>query len=92
MTYKILVDILHPAHVHKLRNLLWRLQKEGNTILITARDKDVACRLLDAYKFPYKILTPLGKNFPTLAKELLVRYYKLFRICKKYIFDYMLLI
>jgi predicted glycosyltransferase len=56
---KILIDMGHPAHVHFFKNAIWELQKRGHAVTITARDKDVTLRLLDAYKLPY-VLRPTG--------------------------------
>jgi predicted glycosyltransferase len=50
---KILIDIGHPAHVHYFKNFIWLMQKEGHTINIVARDKEVVFSLLDFYKLPY---------------------------------------
>lgn len=50
---KILIDIGHPAHVHYFKNFIWIMQKKGHQITITARDKEVAFKLLDYYKFTY---------------------------------------
>jgi predicted glycosyltransferase len=50
---KILIDIGHPAHVHYFKNFIWVMQEKGHTVHIVARDKEVAFKLLDFYKFPY---------------------------------------
>ncbi len=50
---KILIDIGHPAHVHYFKNFIWRMQKKGHSIIITARDKEVTFKLLDFYNLPY---------------------------------------
>lgn len=59
---KILVDIGHPAHVHFFKNMIWKLEENGHEILITSRDKDVALKLLDIYKFKYKCVGRYRKN------------------------------
>ena len=51
---RILTDIGHPAHVHLFKNMIWDLEKKGYEIKITARDKDVALVLLDAYELEYE--------------------------------------
>ncbi|MEO6902459.1 MAG: DUF354 domain-containing protein [Bacteroidia bacterium] len=50
---RILIDIGHPAHVHYFKNFIWLMQKDGHTIDIVARDKEVVFSLLDFYKFTY---------------------------------------
>ena len=63
---KILVDIGHPAHVHFFKNAIWKLEADGHEVQITARDKEVALNLLDAYGFKYH---NLGKNRKGLANK-----------------------
>ena len=63
---KILVDIGHPAHVHFFKNAIWQLEADGHEVQITARDKEVALSLLDAYGFKYH---NLGKNRKGLANK-----------------------
>ena len=46
---RIVVDINHPAHVHYFKNFIWEMEKRGHAILITASEKDISYRLLDAY-------------------------------------------
>lgn len=50
---KVLFDIVHPAHVHFYKNIIWGLKKRGHQITIVARDKDVTCALLNHYGFNY---------------------------------------
>ncbi len=51
---KILIDMGHPAHVHFFRNAIRELESKGHRVKVTARDKDVTLRLLDACKIPYE--------------------------------------
>lgn len=50
---RILVDIGHPGHVHLFKHFVWEMEKKGHEILITAKDKEVSLRLLDAYGLKY---------------------------------------
>jgi predicted glycosyltransferase len=52
---RVMVDIGHPAHVHFFRNAIRELEKRGHSVKVTARDKDVALRLLEAYGIPYVV-------------------------------------
>ena len=56
MTLRTLVDIGHPAHVHMLKHVIWRIEECGGKVCITTRRKDVATNLLDAYGFRYQII------------------------------------
>ena len=75
---KFLFDVGHPAHVHYFKNLIKLLKKNGNQVLIVAREKDVTHRLLRNYRIPY---LSRGKGSKTLFisyqnKELSCRPYK----------------
>ena len=37
---RVLIDILHPAHVHFFRNFHAEMEGRGHQVCITARDKD----------------------------------------------------
>jgi len=50
---RILVDIGHPAHVHFFKHFVREMEKKGHEFLITAKDKEVSLRLLDAYGLKY---------------------------------------
>jgi predicted glycosyltransferase len=51
---KILIDIGHPAHVHLFKNFAWIMQKKGNEIIFTVREKENEIFLLTTYGFNYK--------------------------------------
>jgi len=50
---KILIDILHPAHVHLFKNLINELKGKGNSPLITVKGIPAAKELLGLYNIPY---------------------------------------
>jgi uncharacterized protein len=50
---KIFVDIGHPAHVHYFRNLIKKMESDGHTFLISARDRSIIHYLLRKYEIPY---------------------------------------
>jgi predicted glycosyltransferase len=51
---RILIDILHPAHVHFFRHFHAEMTDRGHELCITARDKDRSIELLDAFALPYR--------------------------------------
>ena len=51
---RILIDILHPAHVHFFRNFYDVMSGRGHELTITARDKDRSVDLLEQYGLPYE--------------------------------------
>ncbi len=54
MKKKIIIDINHPAHVHYFRNFISEMQKKGNLVYVTARDKEVTYQLLRAFGIEFK--------------------------------------
>jgi predicted glycosyltransferase len=67
---RVLIEILHPAHVHFFRHLIGELEGRGHDVLVTSRRKDVATELLDAYGIPHRILSAQGRSGVALAVEL----------------------
>jgi hypothetical protein len=65
---KILVDINHPAHVHLFKYVIAELRKRGHNVIITASQKDLSYKLLDAYGFDY---IKMGTYGDSLAKKLI---------------------
>jgi predicted glycosyltransferase len=70
-----LVDLSHPAHLHFFKNMIKKLERDGNQVQITAREKDVLIPLLDAYNFDYSIVGghakgTLGKSLNMLRRDL----------------------
>ena len=81
---KVLVDIGHPAHVHFFKNAIWELESKGHEVQITARDKEIALYLLEAYGFKYH---NLGKNQKGLAKKaigMLKIDFEMYKVVKKF--------
>ena len=80
---KILFDMLHPAHFHKLFPIWKELKKQGHKIIITARDKDVTYSLLKKNNINFIPLSKQGNGKLSLLFELIIRNLKLIRICLK---------
>lgn len=81
---KILIDIVHPADVHVIKNFIWVMEKKGHEVLVTARQKDVATNLLDAYNIKYTTISKAKKGLLNLGMELITRDLKLFNIARKF--------
>ena len=81
---KILIDIGHPAHVHYFKNFAWIMQKKGNDILFTCRDKEFEIDLLEKGGFNFKSLGKHYKSIQGKAFGLLKFNLKLFRIALKF--------
>jgi predicted glycosyltransferase len=80
---RVLVDILHPAHVHFFKGFWREMIDRGHEVLITAREKDVAVPLLDRLDIPHQVLsrqrTGLG-----LGLEMITRTSKLISVARKF--------
>ena len=46
---RILIEAHHPAHIHFWKYPIRELLKQGHKVLMIARDRDVMCKLLEAY-------------------------------------------
>lgn len=62
----VLIDIVHPAHVHLLRNTYFELCKRGHNVFVTVKDIPVAKQLLTNYGIPY---IDMGKKPDSLLKK-----------------------
>lgn len=81
---KVLVDIIHPAHVHFFRNAISELQKKGHEVAVTAREKDVTIELLENLKIPFTTLSTVGRGMKGLFCELIARDIRLLKFCRKF--------
>ena len=70
---RILVEILHPAHVHFFRNAIAEWRARGDEVLVLSREKDVANDLLEAYSIPYRSISRLGSSKLSLITEMVQR-------------------
>ncbi len=81
---RVLVEILHPAHVHVFRNAIGVWKERGDEVLVLSREKDVANALLDAYQIPYESISALKKGKLSLLSEMLVRDAKMLSRARKF--------
>lgn len=70
---RVLVEILHPAHVHVFRNAIAQWQARGDEVLVLSRHKECATDLLDAYGIAHRPISRLPDNKPGLFVEMAVR-------------------
>ena len=81
---RILVDIGHPAHVHLFRNMIRNLEEDGHEVKITAKDRDIIFKLLDAYGFEYEKVDRDRNGLPNKALGLIIREFKILKIIRKF--------
>ncbi len=81
---KILVEILHPAHVHFFKNAIRSWLAEGHTVLVTGRNKDCASALTGALgrheRLSFEILSKKSSFSLFLGFEFLLRVMRLSRL------------
>lgn len=80
---KLLIDILHPAHVHFFRNLAKELGTRGHEVRFTLREKECARDLLDQYGLPYRVLSTRSKGVGLIG-EFLVRGARLWNVASEF--------
>jgi uncharacterized protein len=85
---RILIDILHPAHVHVFRNFAQEMRARGHEMRFTARAKDCATDLLNQYGISYTLLSRQKTGF-ALASELAGRTWRLIRFARNWAPDVM---
>lgn len=81
---RILVEILHPAHVHFFRHAIAFWRERGDRVCVLSRDKECANALLEAYGIPYRSISAIGKKKISLAAELPARLWRMWRICRRF--------
>ena len=59
---KVLFDVGHPSFVHLFRKVAHELISSGNTVIFSARNKDVTIDLLLEFKLPYIVTGHHSKN------------------------------
>ncbi len=81
---RLLVDILHPAHVHFFRPIAEDLLAQGGEVLFAAREKEVAVDLLRAHHLPFETLSGIGGGFGGLVWEFGVRLARFLPLARRF--------
>lgn len=81
---RILIDILHPAHVHVFREFRREMTERGHAVLVASRNKDLTVDLLDAFEIPHEVISTQGRGRARLAVELGMRTARLVRIARAF--------
>ncbi len=79
----ILIDIVHPAHVHMLRNFYYDMTAKGHKVVITCKHIPSAMQLLDMYHIPFIYLGEKKDNIILKAFEQLKYNFMLLRIAQR---------
>lgn len=81
---RVLFDLVHPANSLVFYHTIRALQTNGAEIRIYSRHKDVLTGLLDDFGFEHTPISSAGSGKAGLAKELLVRDFRLWRAAREF--------
>jgi len=81
---RILIEILHPAHVHFFRNAISEWKARGDEVLVLSRDKECANDLLEAYDIPFTSISRLGSSKASLFLEMGIRDWRMWRAARSF--------
>jgi predicted glycosyltransferase len=81
---RILIDILHPAHVHFFRNFHAVMTERGHELCVTARDKDRSVDLLRQYGIPYEQISVQKSGGVGMVVEMTQRTGALMKIMQRF--------
>jgi predicted glycosyltransferase len=81
---RILIDILHPAHVHFFHHFHDEMVSRGHELRITARAKDRSLDLLSRVGLPYERLSDQRSGAAGLALELVQRTRRLLDVVSEF--------
>lgn len=81
---RILIDILHPAHVHFFRNFHSEMESRGHELCITARSKEFSVELLRGYGLAYRVISSQRAGPLGLAGELAGRTLRLLGVMREF--------
>ncbi len=84
---RVLIDILHPAHVHFFRNFYAEMESRGHHVCITARDKDRSVELLQAFDLPCQQISRQRSGGVGLAFEMAERTPRLMKVMRSFMPD-----
>ncbi len=81
---RVLIDLLHPAHVHFFRNVVRRLRSDGHRVLLTGRRKDVLVELAARYGLRPVVFGTSRPGLLALGAELIYRDWRLLGIARSF--------
>jgi len=80
---RVLFDVGHPTDVNVFRNVIKKLEKEGHSTKVTARDKENTVELLKTYGLDYEV-SPHYKGMLNKALGLPRADYFVYKVAKKF--------
>ena len=67
---KVLIDIVHPAHVHFFKFIIRDLKKNNHQVIVTSRKKTITEKLLEEENIPYISLGGYKSNLDKIIKTI----------------------
>ncbi len=80
----ILIDIVHPAHVHFFKYAISEWRRRGHRLLVVVREKENNVQLLKAYGIDYIKISDYRPGLYGLFRELIGRDIKLYKLIKQF--------
>jgi predicted glycosyltransferase len=81
---RVLFDLVHPANVLVFYHTIQRLKRADVEVRIASRHKDVLIPLLDEFGLEHLPISRAGSGKSGLAKELIQRDYRLWKIARSF--------
>ncbi len=81
---RVLFDIVHPAQVHFFKHSIRLLQERGDSVLVTARRKDITIDLLRALEIEHTCISTKGANMAAMGAELIGRTFRLVNLARRF--------
>ena len=81
---RILIDLLHPAHVHFFRHLIQESAARNDRVLVTARDKDLTLDLLTDFQIPHQVISNQQTGSVGLTSEWIGRTARLIGLARTF--------
>ena len=81
---RILIDIVHPAHIHYFRNFIKIMESKGHNFTVTARNRKYVPELLSHYGADYYLR---GKGSDNILGKLLkipITDFEIYKVAKKF--------
>ena len=80
---RILVGVGHPADVHFFKNFIAEMQRRGHEVFVAAREKEIACYLLDTYGIPYWRISAHRKGIVGKSVDFFRRWRRTYLLCQR---------
>lgn len=81
---RVLIEVVHPAHVLFFANPIRELRTLGHEVLVASRHKDVTTELLDAFEIEHHCLSTASSGLCGMAAELIKRDYSLLHLSRQF--------